>query len=210
MIGHQKLLIKLAAYYGYDLTKTQLEVYADQLSRYLSETELNQAMKKYIDDPQNEFFPKPVSKLIALIRKPIDNKDQAQNVVNLIKQAVVNHQSPWVDGYFDGWNQDGTPKKVFYNKNHQEFETWRAAAASEIGELGLTMVEQLGGWKRVCERFNAEPEGVVIGQLVKNAESIMNIAEAGKLGEAPALPSLEKPLLNLVQIKALPGKSGGA
>lgn len=203
MTHFKKSLLKLAAYYGHDLTPAQLDVYAEQLSRHLVESELNDAMVLYIDEPSNEFFPRPVSKLIALVKKPVDNKDQAQNVLNLIKKAVVSHQSSWVEGYFSRYDENREPVWIYYNEKQEPFASWRDAARSEIGDLGLLIIDRLGGWKHVCERFDQEPEGVVTGQLVKNIESIINIAEVGKLEDKPALPGQTNNVLKLVNIKTL-------
>ncbi len=204
MIAHKLSILELAAYYEKSLTDQQVKIYSEQLADALTDEEVMLAVKLYYNDPKNEFFPRPVSKLIALVKKPIDNKDQAQNVVNLIKKAVVNHQSRWVEGYFNHYDNSRQPVWVFYNLKGEIFDSWKEAAKSEIGELGLTLVDQLGGWKRVCERFDQEPEGVVTGQVLRNAESVMNIAEVGKLNEPPSLPEISSlKILNLVKIKQI-------
>lgn len=203
MTQFKMAMVKLAAYYEKDLSDEQILMYAEQLNQFLSFEELGLAIKNYINNPENEFFPRPVSKLIALIKKPVDNKDQAQHVINFIKKAAVNHQSSWVQGYFSGYDDNREAVWTYENDKGQQFASWRAAAASEIGDLGLTIVDQLGGWKRVCERFNNEPEGVVVGQLVKNAEAIINIAEVGQLDSKPSLPSPDNRILQLVNIKQL-------
>lgn len=202
MSNAKKSLIQLAAYYGQEITKVQLDMYADQLSRNLSDSEMSEALRIYIDNPSNEFFPRPVSKLIALVKKPVENKDQAQNILNLIKKAVINHQSTWTQGYFSHYDESREPVWDYFNANGDRFQTWRDAAISEIGEMSVLMIERMGGWKQICERFDQEPEGVVIGQLAKNIESIINIAEAGQLEVKPVLPTNNN-VLKLLNIKTL-------
>lgn len=203
MKAYKIALLNLAAYYDKVLTDTQLQVYSEQLASALTEAEAQASINLYVNNPQNEFFPKPVSKLIALVKKPVETKDQAQQVTNLIRKAVANHQSTWVQGYFDSYDDDRNPVLTFYNDQNECFNNWRDAARSELGELGLAIVDQLGGWKAVCEKANAEPDGVFTAQTTKTAESVIAIAEVGKLFTAPALPATNKRLLELVEIKAL-------
>lgn len=205
MIAHKLSILELAAYYEKSLTDQQVKIYSEQLAEALTADEAMRAVKLYYNNPENEFFPRPVSKLIALIKKPIENKDQTQNVLNLIKKAVNHHQSTWVQGYFDGYDDNRAAKHLFYNNQNQAFGSWQEAAESELGTLGVTVVERLGGWVRVCSRYNEEPEGVVTGQLIKNIEAIMNIAEVGALEQKPSLPAPNSSVLKLMNVKSLPG-----
>lgn len=205
MIAHKLSILELAAYYEKSLTDQQVKIYSEQLAEALTADEAMRAVKLYYNNPENEFFPRPVSKLIALIKKPIENKDQTQNVLNLIKKAVVKYQSSWVDGYFDRYDDNRIAVWVYYGAGGATFDSWRAAAASELGDLGVAVIERLGGWNQVCQRFNQEPEGVVTGQLTKNIEAIMNIAEVGELEQKPSLPAPNSSVLKLMNIKSLPG-----
>lgn len=200
----KKLLLKLAAYYGHDLTAAQLEVYADQLSRHLNEVEVNQAMQAYIDDPTNEFFPRPISKLIALVKAPVSQVDLSQQAAALIKQAVIDKQSAWTQGYYWGRHPDSGEHVFYFEGRNQNFWTWREAAENYLGSLGLAMVDHMGGWHKVCERFNESPDTVVWPQLLKSGEAIQAIHKHEKQNTLPALPGTSKDVLKLVTMKELP------
>lgn len=200
----KKLLLKLAAYYGHDLTAAQLEVYADQLSRHLSEVEVNQAMQAYIDDPANEFFPRPISKLIALVKAPVSQVDLSQQAAALIKQAVIDKQSAWTQGYYWGRHPDSGEHVFYFEGRNQNFWTWREAAENYLGSLGLAMVDHMGGWHKVCERFNESPDTVVWPQLLKSGEAIQAIHKHEKQNTLPTLPGTSKDVLKLVTMKELP------
>ena len=203
MTNFKMAVVKLAAYYEKDLSDEQILMYAEQLNQFLSIEELQQAIKVYINNPENEFFPRPVSKLIALVKKPVENKDQAQNVLNIIKKAVVSHQSTWLQGYFDRYDEARQPVWVYFDAKGAPFNSWREAAIYDLGELAVAVIERLGGWKHICERFDQEPDGVVTGQLIKNIEAILNIAEVGQLENKPSLPQPSQSVLQLVNIKSL-------
>lgn len=203
MSNFKKTILSLAAYYGHDLTKEQLDIYADQLSRSLSESEANSAALKYIDDPTNEFFPRPVSKLIALVKSPVKPADLAQQAAALIKQAVIDKQSSWATGYYWGRHPDTGEHLFYFEGKNQNFWTWREAAENTLGPLGLAIVDHLGGWQKVCERFNESPDTVVWPQLLKSGEAVQSIHKYEKENTLPALPEKSKEVLKLVSVKSI-------
>ena len=88
------LLVKLASYYEKQLSVEQIQMYSGQLEEFLTDEECSLACKKYIDNSTNEIFPRPISKLIALIKKPITTEDESLDVVSKITDAVAAaHQS---------------------------------------------------------------------------------------------------------------------
>lgn len=182
-------ILRLAAYYGHDLTKAQLEVYTDQLMRCLSPIEANKAVLAYIDDPANTFFPKPISKLIALVKDPLSSTEKSQQALALIKRAVVDRQSYWLSGYYGGKHPDTGEDVFYYVGKTESFWTWREAALDVLGELGLAMVDYFGGWQRVCETFNETQETIIGAQLLKIGEARQMIAYHRKENQLPALPA---------------------
>lgn len=127
MINTKVMLVKLAAYYEKTLTDDQIEIYSEQLFEHLTNQELSIACKKYIENAANEFFPRPVSKLIALIKKPIDENDQAVQAASLVLEAVSRF----------GWPNE-------------------AEAMDFIGPLGKMAVKRFCGWIYVCENLGNE------------------------------------------------------
>lgn len=196
-------LLNLSAYYDKVLTDQQIKIYADQLAEFLTPEELTAAVKIYINDPQNEFFPRPISKLIALIKEPLKPIDLTQQAAGLIKQAVVQKQSAWPVGYFWGKHPDSGEDLFYFEGKTKTFLTWREAAEDYFGSLGLAMIDHLGGWQRVCEMFNTTQESVVWAQLLKAGESVIAIYKHERQNTLPELPAKSKEVLKLVSIKTV-------
>ncbi len=176
-------LLGLAAYYDKPLTDQQIIMYSDQVSRLLSVDEMKLAAKLYIDDPKNEFFPRPVSKLVELIRKPVSTEDLSQNVVSLLLQAERKFGVHWTDGYFQGGETLFTGKQYSYR-------TWAEAAISFFGEVGLQIVDRYGGWKNFCMTIYESPDGVIRAQVKNLTTSLQNSKE--RVGNFDALPNYSR------------------
>lgn len=205
MITHKLSLLELAAYYEKALTDEQLRIYSEQLFEYLSESEVRSAVKLYVSNPENEFFPRPISKLISLVKEPLNVQDLSQQAAALIKQAVVDRQSFWTQGYFWGKHPETGEDLFYYEGKTKTHWTWREAAEEYFGSLGLAIVDHMGGWHKVCERFNESPDTVVWPQLLKSGESVQTIYRHEKENTLPALPERSKDVLRLVSIKEIPG-----
>jgi hypothetical protein len=124
------------------------------------------ACKKYIDNSANEFFPRPISKLIAIIKTPVSLEDDSQEIASKIINAVSKY----------GWN------------NYEDAKTY-------IGERGFDVVKRFGGWQYVCQElgqniqlttFNAQ-----IRELLKSKARIQNVKQDNVLIE-----SIPKNLIN--------------
>lgn len=173
------LIIKLAAYYEKILTDDQVEIYANQLAESLTPEETALACKKYIDNPANEFFPRPVSKLIYLVKKPVSNEDMAQNITGLLMAAVRAYGPHWASGHA----QSG---EMIYAGKDQAYKTWENAALSVFGQVGLVAVQRYGGWLNFCQNVYESPEGVVRAQVKNLTTSLQNIKE--QTGSYASLP----------------------
>ena len=180
---HKVALLGLAAYYDKPLTDQQLIMYSDQVSRLLSVDEMKLAAKLYIDDPKNEFFPRPVSKLIELIRKPVSTEDLSQNTTSLLMQAERKYGVHWSEGHFQGG-------ETVYQGKDISYRSWSEAALSVFGEVGLRVVDRYGGWKNFCINVYESPDGVVRAQVTKLAVALQNSRE--KTGTFDALPNYSK------------------
>ncbi len=172
-------LIKLAAYYEKKLSDEQIEMYSAQLSEHLTELEAALACKKYIDNPGNEFFPRPVSKLIYLVKKPVSNEDMAQNITGLLMEAVRAYGPHWASGH----SQNG---EMVYAGKDQAYTTWENAALSVFGRVGVVAVQRYGGWLNFCQNVYESPEGVVRAQTKNLLTSLQNIKE--QTGSYASLP----------------------
>lgn len=87
MIQNIKLaLIKLAEYYRFEITQSQLEMYADDLS-CLSQEQLIQAIQTYRKNPDNKFFPMPGA-LISIITPLETELDIGRIVSGKIMTAI--------------------------------------------------------------------------------------------------------------------------
>jgi hypothetical protein len=165
-------LLELAAYYEKDLSDEQLKLYGNQLSESLTVEEMYQAMSRYINDPTNEFFPRPVSKLIALVKTPVSNTDVALQATALVFQAHEKFKEVWSEGHFVNGEKAYQGKDCLYTE-------WKHAAISffgwELGEVILKVVERYGGWKHLAMQIQEGPEGVVRSQVQKLTDSLLNI-----------------------------------
>ena len=174
-------LVKLASYYEKTLTPEQIAIYSEQLSESLTDAEASLACKLYINDPNNEFFPRPVSKLIYLVKKPVSSEDMAQNITSLLMEAERKYGVHWAEGFF----QDG--EKIYQGKDIC-YKNWADAALSVFGEVGLTAVNRYGGWVNLCQTIYDSPDGVVRAQFRGLTTSLQNIKE--KTGSYDSLPSI--------------------
>jgi hypothetical protein len=201
----KKALVMLAAYYEKVLSSEQLEVYTNQLAENLTPQEMNLACKMYIAEPTNEFFPRPVSKLIHLIKKPVSNEDQATQIAALLIKAVVDHGYRWNVGSWCICTLDGVKdcRKTFQGKDTIYLE-WEHAALSVFGRVGLTIVNRYGGWERFCENVNSSHDGVIRAQIKNLATSLLNTVEKTGSFEVPLSlnPSKESVLIgNVLEMK---------
>jgi len=168
MTDFKLAIIKLAAYYEKDLSDEQILMYSEQLSGSLNIEELKAAIKFYIDDPKNEFFPRPVSKLISIIKSPVSAEDVSQNISSLLMAAEKKYGVHWASGFM----QDG---EIVYQGKDCAFQNWRHAAVSVFGPTGLQVVDRYGGWKEFCVNIYESPDGVVRAQVKNLATSLQNI-----------------------------------
>lgn len=154
-------ILELAAFYEKTLTDEQVRVYSEFLAVRLTTHELVQAIALYCDDPKNEFFPRPVSKLVALIKEPIDDDSTAREVAARIVAAIPKF----------GWcNQE--------------------AAKNFVGEIGWAVIEKQGGWPYLCEHYGVDIQMSAFQAQVRDlAKSQIHLAKRGLADTPPALPS---------------------
>ena len=170
MTDYKLAIIKLAAYFEKNLSDEQIVMYAEQLSRSLTIQEVQLACVRYVDDAKNEYFPRPVSKLVSLVKTPVSNEDISQNVSSLILAAERKYGVHWGEGFF----QNGEP--VYQGKEFVH-STWTEAAASVFGEIGLKVVDRYGGWKNLCLNIYESPDGVIRAQIKNLTNSLQNIVQ---------------------------------
>lgn len=198
MSAYKIALLKLAAYYEKALTDEQIRIYSEQLSQSLTELEVAQSISMYVDNPENEFFPRPVSKLIALIKRPIAKDDQAQNLADLLRMAISKHGQHWEDGHFMGGER-------VYAGRTCSYPHWSWAAVSEFGGVGLEIVKRNGGWMNFCNSYFTQPEGVFKKQLRDAASTVIELSEKGLLQDPQLITAT--PINGLLSgiIKSIPG-----
>ena len=198
------LILKLAAYYEKDISDEQLEIYAEQLSRAISVDQLKFAISKYISDPENEFFPRPISKLISLAIDPLSSQTKAQQIASLVKQAIFEKNgSSWTSGYYWGKHPESGDDLFYFEGRTESFWTWREAAVNYFGESGLALVDHLGGWERLCLTYNESPESVMAAQMLRAAEAVIEIRKMNMQNSIPQLNYENNPV-KLISIKEIP------
>lgn len=153
-------LIELAAFYEKSLTDEQLKVYAQYLIQRITISEFAIAIGKYCDDSKNEFFPRPISKLVALVHEPVDDDAQARDAAGRIVHAISKY----------GWcNVE--------------------SARNYVGELGWAVVSKQGGWVNLCEASRTMNLETFQAQSRDLAKSQIKMARAGLIDTPPGLPA---------------------
>ena len=173
MIEHKKALVKLAAYYEKILTDEQIEIYSKQLFEYLTIEQLSKACKVYIDNPKNEFFPRPISKLIAIVSNPYESIDFAVEISSRVIESVSKF----------GW-------------------TGEFKARQHVGDHGWLAIERLGGWQYLCENLgvtlNLTTTQAQIREMIKSNLEISKIQARNG-----TYPQIEQKQSNLIEFKDL-------
>ena len=166
-------IIQLAAYYEKIFSDEQISMYAEDLEP-LTDEETIMACRLYRKNGANAFFPRPVAKLVELIKKPLTNEDQAQLIVSSVFQMFKKHGEAWSDGSFS--TVEGEFANFFRGREylHRHFNE---AVFSEVGPVGFMVIHNFGGWKSVCKNIYESPEGVVRAQLFKLALASLNQIE---------------------------------
>lgn len=181
-------IIKLAAYYEKILTDDQVRMYAEDLSS-LSVEETALACKLYRSNPKNEFFPRPMAKLVEAVRNPISTEDLGQNLTSVMIEAVSKYGHHWDSGFFQGG-------EIIYSGKNCAFRDWRHAAISVFGDVGLKLVDRQGGWKNFCELVHESPDGVIRKQISSLASTIQKTNNV--IGNTDAVLSLTSETSNVL------------
>jgi len=167
-------ILHLATASGKVLDRNTVDFFAKVISMKLTLEEFESAAIKWSLERKN--FPAP-SELIHLIHPPIEEKDEAQIVVNKIIEAIQT----------EGWTWPTWKPASRYIGG-----SWREDAKAKLGELGLHVVEQWGGWSIIHDSyFQAGEETVWRAQLRQFVETQVRLAKAGKMDYLPEIP---KPL----------------
>jgi hypothetical protein len=120
--------------------------------------ELQIAVRSYRTNPKNTQFPLPAA-LVALI-KPVENEsDIPRQIGNKIWDSIA---------------------RFGYN-NHDQ-------AREHLGELGWTVVQQMGGWSSICQCASEDQRGIFVAQARDLTESVMRLSKSGKLNHKHELP----------------------
>lgn len=150
---------RTARYFGKKLEPDVISMMIDDLAD-LPVPELETAFARYRRDPKNKFYPMPAA--IRELVEPQENDDsQARVAVARVVEAVSRF------GYYGG-----------------------ADARAFVGELGWSIVKAYGGWSPLCEALGHTLDvSQFQAQARELAKSHSSLSRAGKLGQAPALPS---------------------
>lgn len=161
-------IIQLAAYYEKILTDDQIKMYAEDLDN-ITDDETILACKLYRQGSKNEFFPRPMAKLVELIKKPFSTDDMAQQISSALLKAVVDYGYIWADGTFKA------DHGIVFKGANIFYRWWEGAAQTVIGKEGIEIVRRYGGWKQFCETVSQSPDGVIRQQITKLASSLINV-----------------------------------
>lgn len=122
-------------------------------------SEAVEAMVNWRKNPRNKTVPLP-AELKAISKPDLTDEQLALESVSRIVQAISKYGHT---------NED--------------------RAKAFIGELGWAVVVREGGWPRMCAIENTRELSFLKAQWLKLALAVQAMAKAGKLNEAPRLPS---------------------
>lgn len=181
---HQ-LLAALSRQCGRDLDVIEVELYDRHLSSY-GYDRLNQCLERLLVE-RNERDPFPS---IAMIRRTIDPELDPQSRAQLIADRI------W--GLIARRGYVWTMTAVDFNGELER----------EAGREAVVAVQNLGGWRRVCEDANATDPGIMKAQIRKSCEAASSMLRAGhgNVREAITASSQIAALANGA-LKRLPGAS---
>lgn len=125
----------------------------------LNERQVILAYEVYRKDPKNMRFPLP-AQIRAICEPPVDDDSLAREAASRIVSAVRTI----------GYPSPGVAREY-------------------IGELGWKVVERNGGWMSLCQNLMEDQIGTFQAQARDLARAQIQFARAGRIDEAPALPS---------------------
>lgn len=142
------IIAECAFFYGkHDLDREKIIIFINTLNKFYSEysfKSLENAFNNYIHDTKNKFFPNP-SQLREYLEKKIDSKLSATELARKLDKLILDYGLTWNDGYFH--NKE---TKKFRGADRVFYWTFEEAVISEVGELGLEIINSRGGWKIFC------------------------------------------------------------
>lgn len=172
----KEIIILTASYYNRTLSEPVLNMYAEDLED-LDPRAVVQAYKAWRQNPKNTQFPLP-AQIRGLINPEIDEDVIAKTAASRIIEAVARF----------GWC------------NSQD-------ARAHIGELGWSVVSRFGGWSYVCENMGRELNITTFQAQARDlAKAQAQLAKAGRLNEAPALPQPSGSQKQLTEVTKMIGR----
>lgn len=191
-------LTQLAAYYEKILSDEQILMYVEDLAA-LTDEETITACKIYRSIPENTYFPRPMAKLVQLIKKPISTEDAAEDIASIMLKAVSDYGYTWADGTFKA------DYGMVYKGRDVYYLCWEYAAETVMGKEAVEIARRYGGWKLFCQTVNESPDGVIRAQIARLAKSLINNSEVRSQFEQlehkkPVSNQLEK-ITNLIPIR---------
>lgn len=156
-IEFAKIMRGLAEVYGRTISTEMMKIYSLALED-LSIQELKNAVRLYVSNSTNAFFPTP-GQLRAMIT-PSDDQ-QAREASARIREALTQ---------FGG-----------------DYDYHIKRAREHIGELGWKVVEKMGGWSRMTRMSEADLGPVAQAQWRELASSILARHRMGIFDEAPSI-----------------------
>lgn len=163
-------LVDAARIYSKQINKETVFAYVDVLEDQMELDEFLSALKKW--HLKSRHFPTPAD-IIEMAGHNLSNEDEAQIVVNKIIAAIEN----------DGWTWP-----IWKPASRYIGGSWREDALAKIGEIGLYVVDQWGGWGVMHDSyFQAGEVTVWRAQLRNFVETQIRLSKAGRLGHLPKI-----------------------
>lgn len=165
------LAIKIADcafFYGkFDLDKQSISRFIDIIIKFYNfePDKILSAFDLYMNDTKNKFFPNP-SQLREYLEHKIDSRLSANDLARQLDSLILDKGMTWDEGYYiDGIS------KYYKGKDNIRYHSFDEAVISFVGQVGLNIISNRGGWKTFCRTGQeASNESVFIAQLRDTCE----------------------------------------
>lgn len=167
------ILIRMADYYGFEIKESALELYLEVFAQFPVD-KIAQAAKIYMLNTENSRFPVPPHKIMDIFKGPqIDNKDLAIELARKLYKAIGDFGHTWEQGYY------GEQGFFWTDSKKNEFNSFRDAVVSELGDVAWKIICERGGWNRFVESANLVDEGMFLAQLREHIRASKTNSDLG-------------------------------
>lgn len=168
----KSLWFKFASIWDKPISEMQIQLFAEDLID-LPIDKISMAMYNSRRDVSLRSMPLP-HQIRGMINPEPPARKTGIDAANRITKAKRKHGVNWTNGFYRGG-------EIYFegSQGHdtREFKTWTDAARYELGDLGLEVVREKGGWVHVAEETGEE--STIFAQLRDTGDMIYEKQKMG-------------------------------